>query len=130
MRLNRPFAVWLLSGAAIFGATELPSITPQVTSLIPHGGMRGSEVRVEFRGSYLDGATALRFTDSQIELHRLKVTSAGVQLYQRLASAVLFPEPAWRAPPAERKDHGGRSHALVGHASEPGLSIRLSAPCR
>src|SRR5882724_11201880 len=67
MRLNRPFAVWLLSGAAIFGATELPSITPQVTSLIPHGGMRGSEVRVEFRGSYLDGATALRFTDSQIE---------------------------------------------------------------
>src|SRR5438045_9593591 len=67
MNLNRRAAVWLLSGAAIFGGTELPSITPQVTSLFPHGGMRGSEVRVEFRGSYLDGATALRFTGSQIE---------------------------------------------------------------
>jgi len=67
MKMNRPAAVWLLSGAALFGATELPSITPQVTSLAPHGGMRGSEVLVKFRGSYLDGATAMRFTGNQIE---------------------------------------------------------------
>ncbi len=39
----------------------------------------------------------LAWADSQIELHRMKASPASVQLYQRLASAVLFPEPAWRA---------------------------------
>ncbi|HEY2250686.1 MAG TPA: cyclic beta 1-2 glucan synthetase, partial [Planctomycetaceae bacterium] len=40
----------------------------------------------------------LAWANSQIELHRLKASPANVQLYQRVASAVLFPEAAWRAP--------------------------------
>ena len=45
----------------------------------------------------------LAWADCQIELHRMKVSSASVQLYQRLASVVLFPDAAWRAPPSVLK---------------------------
>jgi cyclic beta-1,2-glucan synthetase len=41
----------------------------------------------------------LAWANSQIELNRLKLTSASVQIFQRLASAAIYPDPAWRAPP-------------------------------
>ena len=41
----------------------------------------------------------LAWADSQIELNRLKLSPAAVQLFQRLASAIIYPEPAWRTPP-------------------------------
>lgn len=56
------FAAFAASAAAV----ELPSVTPQVTSVFPHGVRRGTEVTVELRGSYLDGVTALRSLDSSL----------------------------------------------------------------
>ena len=54
----------------------------------------------------------LAWANSQVELHRMKASPAGVQLYQRLASAVLFPEPFNRAPEAVLKANRRGQSAL------------------
>jgi len=46
---------------------ELPMITPQVSSVFPHGAKRGTDVEIELRGSNLDGAREIRFDDPGIK---------------------------------------------------------------
>lgn len=61
-----PIAVLLCCSTTGFG-TELPGIAPQVSSVFPHGGKRGTELDVELRGTYLDSAKEIRFDDPGIE---------------------------------------------------------------
>ncbi|MEX2261411.1 MAG: hypothetical protein WD696_05645 [Bryobacteraceae bacterium] len=64
----RQAVVALLAAAACgFCETEIPSIAPQVASVFPFGGHRGTEVEVEIRGSYLDQLSRIEFPDGQLD---------------------------------------------------------------
>ncbi len=85
MRAVRYAAVFAVCAACLSGATETPSITPQVSSIFPHGGRRGTEVAVEFRGSYLDGARELIFPGQQLEGTIVSSGFRGVRAKIRIA---------------------------------------------
>jgi cyclic beta-1,2-glucan synthetase len=73
----------------------------------------------------------LAWASSQIELQRLKASPASIQLYQRLASAVIFPDPAWRAPADVLKSNRQGQTSLWRHGisgDDPIVLLRLSQP--
>ena len=73
----------------------------------------------------------LAWASSQIELNRLKASPANVQLYQRLASAVLFPEVAWRAPAEVLKSNRRGQSSLWRYGisgDDPIVLLRVSQP--
>ncbi len=73
----------------------------------------------------------LAWADSQIELHRMKASPSSIQLYQRLASAVMFPEPAWRAAPDLLKANVRGQSALWRFGisgDDPVVLIRVTQP--
>ncbi len=73
----------------------------------------------------------LAWADCQIELHRMKVSSARVQLYQRLASVVLFPDAAWRAPPHVLKANVQGQSSLWHHGisgDDPIVLLHIAKP--
>src|SRR5581483_5400117 len=63
--MKRPLAAVFVAVVVSYAA-QAPAVTPQITSIFPHGGRRGAEVAVEFRGTYLDGASELRFADGRL----------------------------------------------------------------
>lgn len=69
-------------------AVELPSIAPQVSSVYPHGAQRGTEVQVELRGSHLDAATEVRFSNSSITARVLSSTFRSVRTKVRIGADV------------------------------------------
>src|SRR6516225_8262713 len=73
----------------------------------------------------------LAWANSQVELHRLKVSPAGVQLYQRLASAILYPEPQNRSPESVLRENrrGQTSLWRFGiSGDDPIVVLRITQP--
>ncbi len=67
----------------------------------------------------------LAWTNGQIELQQINTTEAEAQLYGRLASAVVYSNPAWRANPSIlRKNFRGQSD-LWGHGVSGDIPIVL-----
>lgn len=62
--LKASITMAVLAGTA--PALEIPTIAPQVSSIFPHGGRKGSSVEIEMRGTYLNKATSLRFPDGSL----------------------------------------------------------------
>ena len=60
-------------------------------------------------------ALALSWTEAQVELRDLDVTSADAALYQELAGALIFPREALRAPQHERASNRRGQSALWAH---------------
>src|SRR5207302_2890706 len=73
----------------------------------------------------------LAWADSQIELQRMKVSPSNMQLYQRLASAVLFPDAAWRAPASILKSNTRGQSSLWRFGisgDDPIVVVRVAEP--
>jgi cyclic beta-1,2-glucan synthetase len=52
----------------------------------------------------------LAWTHNQMIMQQLNITEADIQLYERLASAIIYPSPTWRASPSVLlSNHGGQS---------------------
>ena len=73
----------------------------------------------------------LAWANSRIELQRLKGSPASVQIYQRLASAVMFADAAWRAPSDVLKSNRRGQSSLWRYGvsgDDPIVLLRISAP--
>jgi len=73
----------------------------------------------------------LAWANSRVELARLKGSPASVQVYQRLASAVMFSDAAWRAPSDVLKSNRLGQSSLWRHGvsgDDPILLLRVSEP--
>lgn len=73
----------------------------------------------------------LAWAHSQIELRHMHVTPATAQLYQRVASAVLFPESSQRAPSAMLASNRQGQPSLWRHGisgDDPIVMLRLDQP--
>jgi cyclic beta-1,2-glucan synthetase len=73
----------------------------------------------------------MAWAQSQVELRHLHVSPTSLQLYQRLASALLYPDPSLRASPSVLKANrlGQRSlwrHGVSG--DDPIILLRVSKP--
>ena len=52
----------------------------------------------------------LAWTHNQMIMQQLNITEADIQLYERLASAIIYPSPTWRASPSVLlSNHSGQS---------------------
>ena len=73
----------------------------------------------------------LAWANSQIEMNRLKLSPASSQLFQRLASATIYPDPAWRAPPQVLKANRLGQSSLWRHGisgDDPLVIVGISEP--
>ncbi|MFA5205287.1 MAG: glucoamylase family protein [Lentisphaeria bacterium] len=80
-----------------------------------------------------DRAFELAWTHSQVTLHQLNATEADAQLYGRLASALIYADPARRASPGVLRDNrrgqsGLWSYGISGDA--PIVLLRISDPAK
>ena len=80
-----------------------------------------------------DRAFDLAWTHSQVTLHQLNATEAEAQLYGRLASALIYADPARRAAPGvlrgnRRGQSGLWSYGISGDA--PIVLLRISDPAK
>jgi cyclic beta-1,2-glucan synthetase len=94
------------------------------------------EQAIQFADQYRDPRVVLRtfemaWAHSKVELRHLHITGAALQLYQRLASAILFPSMALRAPVSVLRENrlGQRSLWRYGiSGDDPIVLVRLAEP--
>jgi cyclic beta-1,2-glucan synthetase len=94
------------------------------------------EQAIQFADQYRDPRVVLRtfemaWAHSQVEMRHLHITGAAMQLYQRLASAILFPSAALRAPLSllQANQLGQRSLWRYGiSGDDPIVLVRVAEP--
>ena len=89
--------------SALFGATEIPSIAPKVSSMFPHGGGQGAQITVTLTGTHLDGALILfsnRHLEGKIESAAFRSVRARISIAPDAEAGrhhfrVITPRGAW-----------------------------------
>src|SRR5689334_14312419 len=94
---------WLVLALALSAATgdKKPASEPQVMSLYPMGGQRGSTFQAAIRGTGLQSAWALMFEDSSVTAR--VIDNAGELLkveFSAAATAAPGPHKFWVVTPA------------------------------
>ena len=122
----------------IFSLRGLLHIAPDESASLAFttGYAASREEALQLADQFRDPRLVLRtfemaWAQSQVELRHLHVSPTSLQLYQRLASALLYPDPSLRASQAVLKANrlGQRSlwrHGVSG--DEPLILLRVSKP--
>src|SRR5499426_2869710 len=59
--------------SALLAAQHMPPTRPEIRGIFPHGGQRGTNVRITIRGSHLENTSEIRFATPKIKAELLAV---------------------------------------------------------
>src|SRR5438876_2267474 len=59
--------------SALLAAQQMPPTRPEIRGIFPHGGQRGTDVKITIRGSHLQNTSEIRFATPKMKAELVTV---------------------------------------------------------